>query len=74
MTNMNDCWYTPEEKVPPLHIAVWMEIIVGYNHHMHIYGWYDLDGWHTLRDDIKEYRVAKWRCFGDGTGCAKDEH
>ena len=56
-------WFTPEENMPPDGKRVLLEIETGYGYRMHIYGWFTTKGWHLIRDDIKEYRVRKWRYF-----------
>lgn len=59
-------WHTPEEEMPPLGTHVMVEIQTGYGCRMHIYGWFEPDGWHLLRDDIRVFKVLRWSFFKKG--------
>ena len=52
--------------MPPPGTHVMVEIQTGYGCRMHIYGWFEPDGWHLLRDDIRVFKVLRWNFFKKG--------
>ena len=55
-------WFDPEKILPPENKMVQLDILIGFNYHMHISGKYINKEWLSC-SHIKDFKVLKWSYY-----------